>query len=143
MTGTDQRPITAASLAATPEWTAIHPGAEIVWEDRADEGAGIGFDGLDPSAMVRALFQVDDPWDDVVAGYRARLAADGWIEEHVLPYDWWRWRNPNRTGASFTVILRPAGPGMFRPPGIRDGAVVFEVSYRRSPSAVPLATDHA
>jgi hypothetical protein len=126
-------PILASSLAAAPEWTATHPGAELVWEDHADEGEGIGFDGLDPSAMVRAIYQVDDPWEDILSGYRARLDAGGWVGEEVSS-EWWSWHHPDHHRLTFDLLRRAMGPGTFRPPGIRDGATVFEVIYRCRPS---------
>jgi len=54
----DRTAITAESLKAREEWTRGFPDAELAWEETADEGKGIGFDGLDPSAMVRAMYRV-------------------------------------------------------------------------------------
>jgi len=49
--------ITVDSLRARQEWTRRFPDAVPVWEQSADEGVGHSFDGMDPSAMLRAMYR--------------------------------------------------------------------------------------
>ena len=69
--------LTVDDLRQMPEWE-HYPGADVLYSDGADEGVGHGFDQLDPSAFIRAYFQTEDSWADVVEWYRARLESLGW-----------------------------------------------------------------
>jgi hypothetical protein len=51
VSGVDPQPITADSLRLRAEWQAAFPASTVISEETADEGRGIGFDGLDPSAV--------------------------------------------------------------------------------------------
>lgn len=78
----------------------------MLWEETADEGRGIGFDGLDPSAMVRAFFATSSPWADVLDWYRAVLEPRGWQGNEVKPPTWWEWTSPERPGEKVQILDR-------------------------------------
>ena len=81
----EPRAITAESLKAREEWTRGFPDADLVWEEAADEGKGIGFDGLDPSAMVRAMYRTPAAGADVLHWYRDSLESVGWVRRQPRP----------------------------------------------------------
>jgi hypothetical protein len=128
------RPVRADDLASATVWQATHAGATVVWEERADEGHGHGFDNLDPSPMVRAMYQVDADWTAVLDGYRRRLADDGWAERQVRDI-WWQWSRQRNGAERIDVIHRLPGFGRFWPSSIRQGTTVFEVNYTVNPDA--------
>jgi hypothetical protein len=128
--GDDPRPITADSLRAREEWQAF-PGAVIIWEQTADEGEGIGFDGLDPSAMVRAFFATASTWAEVLAWYRSILEPLGWQAREVKPSTWWEWTSSERPRERIDLLDRGQWrewPGWRLPEG-RVGQLGFEVMF--------------
>jgi len=103
-------PITAESLARRDEWRRVFPGWETVWVEEADEGRGIGFDGLDPSAMVRAFRRVAAPWSDILPWYRSLFLELGWQERVVKDDWWWEWSSATRPGEPLVVMDRTRIP---------------------------------
>jgi hypothetical protein len=103
-------PITADSLRRRNEWATTFPGSSVVWEEADDEGVGHGFDGLDPSAMVRALFRTAAPWPEVLWWYRDALESRGWQGREVKPWRWWEWTSADRPGERFDVLDRGRWP---------------------------------
>jgi len=140
--GDEARPqITAASLRAFDVWQAPFPGSILAWEEEADEGDGIGFDGIDPSAMVRALFRTHASWDEVLEWYRKRLDAFGWQGREVKPHAWWVWWPTSHPGTRFDVMDQgqtAQHPGWPVPEEL-VGMTAFEVLLRASgrPGVVP------
>jgi hypothetical protein len=137
----DRAAITAESLRARDEWTQGFPDAELVWEEIADEGTGIGFDGLDPSAMVRAMYRTRAPGADVLEWYRDSLESLGWVRREPRRDGWWEWRLPAQPGARFDVLdhgVVVEHPGWPVTEGI-VGMTMFEVLFRASsrPGVVP------
>jgi hypothetical protein len=106
VTDVDPRPITADSLRRREEWQAVFPTSRMLWEETADEGRGIGFDGLDPSAMVRALFATPSTWDEVFGWYRSVLEPLGWQASEVKPTTWWEWTSVERPGEKIEMLDR-------------------------------------
>jgi hypothetical protein len=134
-----ERPITAAALRSTAEWRTVYPGADLLWEEVADEGAGHGFDGLDPSAMTRAYFQADAGWDEILGWYQERLTSLGWDGEEK-GHEWWEWRAGSRRAEHLWIIRRRAGYGMWMPLGARpNSATVFEFGYSVATTPDPRA----
>ena len=131
MSGVDPRPITADSLRLREEWQAPFPAATVVWEQTADEGNGVGFDGLDPSAMMRALFATASTWSEVLYWYRSHLELHGWQGREVEPGMWWQWTSTERPGEQIDLLER----GHWRPlpgwpvPEERVGQLSFEVIF--------------
>jgi len=145
VTDVDPRPITADSLRAREEWQAAFPGATIVCEETADEGQGIGFDGLDPSAMMRAFLATSSSWAEVLAWYRSVLEPLGWQAREVKPFAWWEWTSSERPGEKIDMLDRGQWrewPG-WRLPKERVGQLGFEVIFtkRGAFSATMKATD--
>ena len=141
MTDPDRAVITAESLRAREEWTRGFPDADVVWEEIADEGKGIGFDGLDQSAMVRAMYRTRALGAEVLQWYRESLESLGWVRREPRRATWWEWRLPAQPGARFDVMdhgVVEAHPGWPVPQGIL-GMTVFEVMFRASsrPGVVP------
>jgi hypothetical protein len=137
----DRTAITAESLRAREEWTRGFPDADLVWEETADEGKGIGFDGLDPSAMVRAMYRTRARCADVLQWYRDSLESLGWVRREPRRDTWWEWRLPAQPGARFDVIdhgVVVEHPGWPLPEDI-VGMTMFEVMLRASsrPGVVP------
>jgi hypothetical protein len=132
--------ISAASLRDREEWRTWFPGAEVVWEEDADEGRGIGFDGLDPRAMVRALLRTPASFADVATWYRERLGGLGWIGAETRPGSWWAWTSPSHPGEQFDLLDRgrwPDRPDWYPGWTIPDnllGMTGFEVLLRASSS---------
>jgi hypothetical protein len=149
MSDLEPAPITADSLRRRVEWQATFPGATVAWEDAADEGVGIGFDGLDPSAMVRAMFRTSAPWRDVVAWYRDVLERRGWQAREVKPSSWWEWTSADRPGERFDVLDRGRWPerGEELPgwpiPEDVAGKTGFEVVYKARGAFSATRPDHA
>jgi hypothetical protein len=145
VTADDPRPITADSLRGREEWRAAFPTATVLWEETADEGQGIGFDGLDPSAMVRALFATASTWSEVLYWYRSSLELQGWQGTEVKPGAWWQWTSAERPGERIDLLDR----GQWRQlpgwpvPEERVGQLGFEVSFtaRGAFSATVRSTD--
>lgn len=106
VSGIDPEPITVESLRCREEWQAVFPGSTLLWGYTADEGKGIGFDGLDPSAMMRAFFATAAPWTEVLDWYRAVLEPLGWQGKEVKPLTWWEWTSPERPGERIDVLDR-------------------------------------
>ena len=106
MTGLDPQPISADSLRRREEWQAVFPASRMLWEETADEGKGIGFDGLDPSAMMRALYATASPWAEVLAWYRSILEPLGWQASEVKPSTWWEWTSAERPGERIDLLDR-------------------------------------
>jgi hypothetical protein len=106
VTGVDPQPITAESLRRRDEWQAAFPASTVVWEETADEGHGIGFDGLDPSAMMRALFATRSHWSEVLYWYRSHLELHGWRGSEVQPGTWWEWKSAERPGEKIDLLDR-------------------------------------
>ena len=103
----------------------------MLWEETADEGNGIGFDGLDPSAMMRAFFATAAPWAEVLDWYRAVLEPRGWQGREVKPPTWWEWTSPERPGEKFDLLDRGRWerlPG-WPVPEERIGKLGFEVMF--------------
>jgi hypothetical protein len=137
----DPTAITAESLRAREEWTRGFPDADLVWEEAADEGKGIGFDGLDPSAMVRAMYRTRAPGGDVLQWYRDSLESLGWVRREPRRDGWWEWRLPAQPGFRFDVMdhgVVVEHPGWPKPEAI-VGMSMFEVLFRASsrPGVVP------
>lgn len=131
VTDMEPRPITADSLRRRDEWQAAFPGATVVWEEAADEGKGIGFDGLDPSAMMRAFFATAAPWAEVLAWYRSVLEPRGWRDREVKPSTWWEWTSAERPGERIDILDRGRWkrvPG-WPVPEERIGQLGFEVLF--------------
>ena len=103
--GDDPGPITADSLRRRPKWQARFPASRMLWEETADEGRGIGFDGLDPSALMRAMFATAADWSEVLAWYRSVLEPLGWQERAVKP-TWFEWTPTDRPGERFDLLDR-------------------------------------
>jgi hypothetical protein len=130
-------PITAESLARRDEWRRVFPGSETVWVEEADEGRGIGFDGLDPSAMVRAYRRVAAPWSDILGWYRSLFLELGWQERVVKDDWWWEWTSAARPGEELLVMDRTRIPDNWPAEvheiwlGIRaeDPGTLFEVMF--------------
>ncbi|HEV8544864.1 MAG TPA: hypothetical protein VGQ64_01105 [Candidatus Limnocylindrales bacterium] len=145
MTGVDPGPIAADSLRRREEWQAAFPGSTMLWEQTADEGQGIGFDGLDPSAMMRALFATAATWAEVLGWYRSVLEPRGWKGKEVKPSTWWQWTSTERPGEKIEVLDR--GHWEQRPgwplPEERVGQLGFEVIFtaRGAFSATTESTD--
>ena len=132
MSGIDPRPITAESLRHREEWQAKYPGSIVLSEETADEGDGIGFDGLDPSAMVRASFATPSRWAEVVDWYRGVLEPRGWQGREVKPWSWWEWTSSERLGEKIDMLERGRWeqlPG-WPLPEERIGQLNFEVIFR-------------
>jgi hypothetical protein len=137
-------PITAESLRARPEWLDRYPGSSIVWEEVAEEGVGIGFDGLDPSAMTRAYFRTTAVWADVLVWYRRRFAELGWQEHPVKPDDsWWEWTSVGHPFERLLVMDRGRHPqagtvvGEWTVPAEIGGRTMFEVMFLAQAAAQP------
>ena len=123
------------------EWRNAVPGATVVWEETADEGVGHGFDGIDPSALMRALYRTRAPGADVLQWYGNSLEPMGWVRRPPRRDGWWEWRLPAQPGARFDVMDRGvvvAYPGWSVPEDI-VGTTLFEVLFRVSsrPGVVP------
>lgn len=131
-----QSSITADSLRAREEWRQSFPGAKVVWEETADEGVGVGFDGLDPSAMMRAFFRTSSPWADVLAWYQVLLAAHGWLGAGVRSDEWWEWTAPARPGERFLVMDRSRVPESLKAWAQPQDTLLFEVMFRARTSPV-------
>ena len=145
MAGDDPRPITADSLRGREEWQAAFPASTIVWEETADEGQGIGFDGLDPSAMVRGLFATAANWAEVVSWYRSILEPRGWHDRDVKPSTWLEWTSTDRPGEKIDLLDHGRWqqlPG-WPVPEERVGQLGFEVIFTAHGafSATTKATD--
>ena len=127
----DSQPITADSLRLRAEWQNRFPSATVVWEETADEGQGIDFDGLDPSAMVKALFATWSHWSEVLYWYRSNLELHGWQGRQVKPGTWWEWTSAERPGERIDLLDR----GVWRQlpgwpvPEERVGQLGFEVYF--------------
>ena len=106
MTGSDPAPITAALLRARPEWQRGLPNPKLVYEEMADEGEGIGFDNLDPSAMARVWLQTPLPWSDVLSWYRELLSGLGWTSRVVRDDWWWEWTRESSPREPFILMDR-------------------------------------
>jgi hypothetical protein len=130
MTGTDRPPIAAALLRARDEWRHGFPGAEVVWEEEADEGVGIGFDGLDPSAMMRAFCRTTSTWPEVLEWYQAILGSLGWIGTAVRSDSWWEWTAPERPGERFLVMDRSRVPESLQAWAEPQDTMLYEVLFR-------------
>jgi hypothetical protein len=129
VSGIDPKPITAESLRRREEWQAVFPGSTMLWEETADEGKGIRFDGLDPSAMMRAFFATAAPWAEVLDWYRAVLEPRGWQGREVKPPTWWEWTSAERPGEKIEILDRGRWkelPG-WPVPEERIGQLGFEV----------------
>jgi hypothetical protein len=127
-----QASITADSLRAREEWRQSFPGAKMVSEETADEGVGHGFDGLDPSAMLRASFRTSNSWADVLAWYRVLLAASGWLGTGVHSdewSEWWEWTSPARPGERFLVMDRSRVPENLKAWAQPQDTLLFEVMF--------------
>jgi hypothetical protein len=136
-------PISADSLRARDEWRNAFPGAAVVWEEAADEGVGVGFDGLDPSAMMRAYLRTEASWAEVLAWYRRRLAALGWLEDEIKAGSWFEWTSSDHPFERILVMDRgrqaPAGTlilGWVVPAELGD-TTMFEVMYLAQTAAQP------
>ena len=131
MIGVDPLPITADSLRRRDEWQAVFPASTVVWEETADEGHGVGFDGLDPSAMMRGLFATTSHWSEVLYWYRSSLELQGWRGREVTPGTWWEWTSAERPGEKIDLLDR----GVWRQlpgwpvPEERVGQLGFEVVF--------------
>jgi hypothetical protein len=137
-------PITAGFLRARPEWMDRYPGSSIVWEEEADEGKGVGFDGLDPSAMMRAYLRTAASWPDVLAWYRRRFSELGWQEHPIKPDDsWWEWTSVSRPFERLLVMDRGRHPeagtviGEWEVPAAIGGMTMFEVMYLAQTATQP------
>ena len=128
--------ITAASLNAREEWHRRFPGADVLWEEMVDEGRGIGFDGLDPSAMARAMSRTSAGWMDVLAWYQNHLESLGWIGTQVKD-TWWDWHHPTRPGEKFELLDRSYVPEALRPYAPPSTGQLFEVLFTARSSADP------
>jgi hypothetical protein len=106
VSGVDPQPIAADSLRLRAEWQAAFPASTVISEETADEGRGIGFDGLDPSAMVRALFATRSHWSEILYWYRSHLELDGWQGREVKPGTWWEWTSAERPGEKIDLLDR-------------------------------------
>jgi hypothetical protein len=126
--GVDPPPITAASLRARPERQRGFPGASVAYEEEADEGVGIGFDGLDPSAMARAFLRTPAPWPDVLRWYIELLAGLDWESRVVRDDWWWEWNLPSSPGEQFMLMDRGRTqiPGLVVPV---TGTTMYEVLF--------------
>ena len=124
-----QASITADSLRAREEWRQSFPDANNVSEETADEGVGIGFDGLDPSAMLRAFFRTSSPWADVLAWYQVLLVAHGWLGAEVKTDYWWEWTAPARPGERFVVMDRSRVPENLQAWAQPQDTLLFEVMF--------------
>ena len=142
-------PITAEALRRRAEWQATYPGASLAGEEEADEGVGIGFDGIDPSAMVRGFFRTTEPFEPVIGWYASTLEPLGWIGRTIGATGWWSWQRPMEPGVRFDVSdggVYQELPGWPIPPellGVRQFQVLFRASSR--PGVIPgeSATFHA
>ena len=140
--GEDSRsPIKAATLRARDEWQTRFPDATVVWEETADEGVGHSFDGMDPSAMIRAMYRTSAPGAEVLQWYRELLEPMGWVRQAPRRDGWWEWRLPAQPGARFDVMdhgVTVEYPGWPAPPEI-VGTTMFEVLFRVStrPGVIP------
>jgi hypothetical protein len=131
VTGIDPRPITADSLRRREEWQAAFPGSVLIWEETADEGQGIGFDRLDPSAMMRAFFATSATWTEVLEWYRSILDPRGWEAREVKPATWFEWTSTERPGERIDLLDRGRWeqlPG-WPVPEERVGQLGFEVLF--------------
>jgi hypothetical protein len=134
-------PITAEALRRRPEWLEPFPGASLAREEDADEGVGIGFDGIDPSAMVRGFFLTTEPWDAVVGWYTSSLEPRGWVGRRIKADDWWCWQRPAEPGVRIDVsdggVYRelPGWPVPKELLGVRQFQVLFRASSR--PGVIP------
>jgi hypothetical protein len=128
--GAGKSPITAVSLRARDEWSRSFPGAGVVWEEEADEGVGIGFDGLDPSAMVRAFHRSTSTWPEILAWYQDLLGSRGWVGSAVKGDWWWEWTAPARPGERFLVMDRSRVPESLLAWSEPSDTMLFEVFFR-------------
>jgi hypothetical protein len=67
-------------LFAAPEMALRSPGEVEVKRRGANEGDGIGFDGLDPSALAERMFEARGDLNAMLAWYDEQLRALGWHE---------------------------------------------------------------
>ena len=133
----ESQPITAESLARRDEWRRTYPGSETVWVEEADEGVGIRFDGIDPSAMVRAYRRVAAPWSDILAWHRTMLHELGWQERVVRDDWWWEWTSPTHPGETLLLMDRTRLPDgwpldvqrIWQKLRTEDPRILFEVMY--------------
>ena len=103
----------------------------MLWEETADEGKGIRFDGLDPSAMMRAFFATASPWAEVLDWYRSVLERLGWQGREVKPLTWWEWTSTQRPGEKIEILDRGRWeqlPG-WPVPVERVGELGFEIIF--------------
>jgi len=134
-------PITAEALRQRAEWQATFPGASLAGEEEANEGVGIGFDGLDPSAMARGFFRTTQPFDAVIRWYASRLELLGWVGQRVGGHEWWSWQRPAEPGVRFDVLdggVDRELPGWPIPKeliGVRQFQVLFRATSR--PGVIP------
>jgi hypothetical protein len=97
--------------------------------EEADEGKGIGFDGLDPSAMARANYRTTATWPDVLGWYREHLGSLGW-EGKAVRDTWWEWTNPTHRGERFDLLDRTWVPDNLRAYVDPSAQFVYEVLFR-------------
>jgi hypothetical protein len=143
MEAADRPLITAASLRARDEWSRGFPGAEVVWEEEADEGIGIGFDGIDPSAMMRAFCRTKSTWPEVLEWYQTVLGSLGWVGAAVRSDWWWEWTAPELPGERFLVMDRSRVPEFLQAWAVPQDTMLYEVLFRVRTSADDDAVSHA
>ena len=136
-----QRPVTAAQIRTSAEWQATYPGAEVFYEQDADEGEGTGFDNLDLGASAWSYYYAAATWEEIVDFYRERLTAMGWRRKSDAGGPYWtdqRWIAAGRPGAGIALTLRPPQPWerwSFDP----TKGTVFSVFYRVDPAPRTIA----
>ena len=137
MAASDPQPITAESLARRDEWLRAYPDSEIGGGEEADEGRGIGFDGLDPSAMVRAYRRSASPWSEILAWHRGVFIELGWKERSVKDDSWSEWTSADHPGERLWLLDRSRIPEEW-PANVhriydeiraKDPRTLFEVNY--------------
>jgi hypothetical protein len=129
-----RRPVTADQIRSSDEWPAMYPGAEVLYEQNADEGEGAGFDNLDLGAHAWTFYRVEATWEQIVDFYRERLTARGWARRTDAGGPYWtdqRWISADRPGQSIALIHRPPQPWDLWP--FEPGATVFDIYYRVDP----------
>jgi hypothetical protein len=128
---------TVDDLQRMPEWE-HYPDAVVLRTDGADEGAGHGFDNLNPSAYTRAYLRTAAPWTTIVEWYRGRLASLGW-EGREDGDSLWLARSP---GESMVIVDCSPGTGgwdttrRWIPNELEPGqGTIFSVYFSRSSGA--------
>jgi len=137
-----RRPVTAAQIRARPEWQAPYPGAEVVYEQDADEGQGAGFDNLDMGASAWTFYHAEAAtWEQIVDTYAERLTALDWRRTDAGGPYWSHqvWASAARPGESVALSHQP--PQFGQPWDKAREGTTFSLFHRVNPA--PGSRSHA